>query len=162
MMAMAKICDNKSVGQIIRNNGEILLIERFNYPQAYALPAGHLDGDNFELAAARETKEEVGIFIEKNKKIWEGTMANQCKREGGSSHSWAIFEAEKWVGHVASGSDAKKAFWSTADQLKKIASRTEYFLKKYGLDYVQVDLVTKKIFGDPAKPETDPEWQADK
>ncbi|MDP1689523.1 MAG: NUDIX domain-containing protein [bacterium] len=60
---MSKICDNKSVGQIIYKGNILLMIERKNFPKSYALPAGHLDGDTFDIAARRETKEEVGINI---------------------------------------------------------------------------------------------------
>src|SRR3989344_456590 len=142
-----KICDNKSVGQIIYKGPEILLIERRNYPRSYALPAGHLDGDDFETAALRETKEETGIVITKNKLVWEGKINNYCKRQNGSYHQWAVFQAEEWSAEAVAGSDAKKVFWAPIDSLKKMALRTAYFLEKYKLNYEQVGELTGKIFG---------------
>ena len=44
---MAKQCDNKSVGVIIRRGGDFAVILRKNYPIAYAFIAGHLDKSCF-------------------------------------------------------------------------------------------------------------------
>ena len=66
---MAKVCDHTSVGLLLsyQNNNDwqlrFLMIERHNYPQAIALPAGHCDGDDFYKAIRRESKEEVGIDL---------------------------------------------------------------------------------------------------
>jgi len=158
---MPKICDNTSVGQIVRKGDEIALIKRENYPQAIALPAGHCDGDPFVKAAAKESLEEVGIAIVRNKLVWEGRILNSCKREGGTFHDWQVFEAEEWSGELKSGSDAREAFWATPEKLRQFVSRTEYFVKKFGIPYVQVGDLTRKVFGDPASPVTDPEWAAD-
>lgn len=156
---MSKQCDNKSAGEIIRDAHGIVLIERLNYPRSFALPAGHLDGDDFASCAIRETREEVGITIEKNKKVWGGVIDNPCKREGGSRHEWVVFEAQAWHGPLKEGSDAKRAFWADEVTLKHLTGRTEYFLEKYSLRPEQVGDLTIKIFGDPQMPKIDLEWQ---
>ena len=158
---MAKICDNKSAGEILRKDGKIVLIDRHNYPESYALPAGHLDGDTFARGVERESQEEVGITIGKNKSVWSGRIDNPCKREGGSFHDWEVFEASVWSGDLRAGDDAKRFFRAAPDELKKIAARTEYFMKKYGVSYENIGELTRKIFGDPTTKNTDPEWKAD-
>src|SRR3989344_1740666 len=166
---MAKICDNTSVGQIILNGGNIAVIERHNYPQAYALPAGHVDGPlrqseseasdtPWSAGVERECLEEVGLKILKNKLVLKKELDNPCKREGGSHHLWEIYEAIAWRGELKAGDDAKRAFWKTPEELRAFAARTEYFMRKYDLPYSEVGKLTRAIFGDPAAKQTDPEW----
>ena len=158
-----KKCDNTSAGEIIKmhaaSNSPVAMIKRKNYPQAYAFPAGHGDGD--PKAAVRETSEEVSLTIvdSKNKRVFEGEIDNPCKREGGDHHYWQVFEAGEWSGKLEAKSDAAEAFWAKSEDLSKYAARTEYFMEKYGLKYDQVGELTVAIFGkDPSGKDTDPEW----
>jgi len=157
---MAKRCDNTSVGQIIRlYNGDLVYIERKSYPQAYALPAGHVDGDNpWSAGVERECKEEVGIEIVKNTLVFKEEIDNPCKREGGSHHLWEVYQAEEWNGEPNAGDDAKAAYWGSAEKIGELARRTEYFMAKYGIPYDGVGALTRAIFGDPALKNIDPEW----
>jgi 8-oxo-dGTP pyrophosphatase MutT (NUDIX family) len=159
-MPKAKTCDNKSVGQIIKKGDAFVVIERRNYPQAYALVAGHCDGESFGDAAIKEAREEANITIEENEPVWQGRIDNPCKREGGSFHDWLIFEAKKWSGELKAGDDAKRFFLCSPEELGKLAARTEYFAEKYGVSPLQVGKLTLRIFGNPAKKNTDPEWAA--
>ncbi|QQG46169.1 MAG: NUDIX hydrolase [Candidatus Niyogibacteria bacterium] len=158
---MAKIRDNTSVGEIIRDGEKIVVIERANYPESFALPAGHVDGDpNFISAVTRELEEEVGLRVDKNNIVFEEDIDNPCKREGGTHHLWKVYEALNWSGELRAGSDAKKAVWFSKDDLQKIAARTEYFMKKYGISYDKVGKLTVAIFGkNPAEKATDQEWK---
>jgi len=158
---MVKICDNTSVGQIIRDGNKIVVIERANYPEAFALPAGHVDGDpNFYDAMLREIKEEAGLEVEENKLVFEEDINNPCKREGGTHHLWKVYEALNWSGELKAGSDAKKAVWFSPAELQKIAARTEYFMKKYGISHDKVCELTVAIFGkNPEEKATDSEWK---
>lgn len=155
---MPKTCDNKSVGQIIFKGKDLLMIERKNYPKSYALPAGHSDGDTFDIAARRETKEEVWINILQNQRVWRGTLQNQCKCENGSYHEWQIFRATTWTGAPKAGDDAKSFFWAPPEHLQALAVRTEYFIKKYKIPYSDISNLIKAIFGSPKQKNTDPEW----
>ena len=58
-----KYCDHTSVGVLIHNdNNELLLIERGTFPFGMAAPAGHVDQhDSCEEAAIAEVREEVGL-----------------------------------------------------------------------------------------------------
>ena len=156
---MGKICDHTSVGQVVWQGGrDLLMIERLNYPQAFALPAGHLDGDSYEDGAKRETKEEVGLEIVDNDCLFHCQVDNPCKRENGTRHNWKIYRAHFWNGEVKAVSDAKRFFWASPERLRELAKRTEYFMGKYGLPFDRVGDLTKAIFGDPQAKKTDPEW----
>lgn len=158
---MTKACDNTSVGQIIRNGNRIVVIERRNYPEAFALPAGHVDKDTtFADAVARETKEEVGVSIIENKLIFSEDIDNPCKREDGTHHFWEVYEATEWQGELKAGSDAKAYRWVMLAELQQMAKRTEYFIKKYNVPYTEIGKLTTVIFGnDPVQKNTDREWR---
>ncbi len=158
---MPKLCDNTSVGQIIRKDGDFLMIDRHNYPESFAFVAGHGDGLALDAAAKKETQEEVGITIIENKLLWRGTINNQCKRVGGDHHLWEIFETVSWSGEPKAGDDAKSFFWAMPERLRQLANRTEYFMKKYDINYDRVGDLTKAIFGDPVNKLTDVEWSKD-
>jgi len=151
---MSKVCDNKSVGVIIRDGDKFAVIKRKNYPVAYAFVAGHLDGDSFEKAAEKEAKEEANIKILVLEKKLAETLENPCKREGGSRHQWEVFEAVKWEGELRPSSDAKEAFWASLEDLKKLAERTVDFSKKLGIAIDDVSCFTRAVTDDP-------EWQKD-
>ena len=158
---MVKICDNKSVGQIIYRGNELLMIERKNFPQSLSLPAGHLDGDTFEEAAIRETQEEVNIKILKNKLVWKKRIPSPCKRENGTFHEVEIYKALEWEGEPRAGDDAKSFFWATPEKLSSLISRTEYFVQKYNIPFSNVKDLTRAIFGTPEQNNIDPEWIKD-
>ncbi|MFB6115809.1 MAG: NUDIX hydrolase, partial [Candidatus Nanohalobium sp.] len=53
---------HRSVGALITNQDEVLLLKRRKYPYKYSIPAGHLEeGENPDKAVAREVMEETGI-----------------------------------------------------------------------------------------------------
>ncbi|MEK9186589.1 MAG: NUDIX domain-containing protein [Patescibacteria group bacterium] len=158
---MPKICDNTSVGVLIYRGDQLLMIERHNYPKAYALPAGHCDGDSFEKSAKRESKEEVGLAIVISNPEFTNEVENPCKRQGGDHHSWKVYRTLEWSGKVKAGSDAKRFFWASPKEVKRLAKRTEYFMEKYEIPYSRVGELTLAIFGNPQSAEqnrTDEEW----
>jgi len=158
---MLKLCDHQCCGTIIRQANKILMIERNNYPQSFALPAGHLDGDAPEIASVKECREEVGVEVLNQKLVFFDNLDNPCKREGGNQHAWSVFQAIDWQGQPMAGSDAKSFRWTTLDQLKKMVERTEYFMKKYKLEAIQVGDLTRAIFGNTNEGKIDSEWLAE-
>ncbi len=159
---MTKICDRKCVGQIIRRHSYTLCIVRRNYPRAFALPAGHVDGDSsFEAAAVRETKEETDIDIRSNRLVWSGILLNPCRREEGIYHDWRVYRADSWAGEPNPGDDAKTTFWASPEKLQALAKRTEYFIERRHLRPDLVGEVSASIFGSPNAGHTNPEWVAE-
>lgn len=155
---MNRICDKTSVGAIVVDkSSNFLMIERKNYPRAFALPAGHLDGDAPDFASKKECKEEVGIDIVRQNLVFEGRINNPCKKNP-PYHDWWLYRADEWSGEPVSGSDAKSFFWASPEKLQKLGDRTEFFFKKHNFNYHQVGELTKAIFGDPGKGRTNPDW----
>ena len=159
---MARKCDNTSSGVWIESDdGNVVMIKRGNYPQAFAFPAGHLDGDSAEVNIQKESGEEVGLTLVSFQKIFQQDIDNPCKNDGGDHHEWYVFESRDYSGTLKAGDDAKEAFWAAQEQLKRYAERTEYLMKKYNLPYTEVGKLTRAIFGNPGSPNpiTDPEWK---
>lgn len=158
---MPKICDNKSVGVIIRNGNQLAMIKRKNYPVAYAFIAGHLDGDSYWDAAIKEAGEEGGIVILSIEKRFEGYFKNSCKRDGGTGHKWEVWEATEWKGDLKPSSDAKEAFWASEERLRKLAERTHSFAKKFGIVVDDEPEIAAAVTSDPEwqqEPGLEPVW----
>lgn len=125
---MDKICDHKSVGMVVWKNDKLLLVERMKFPFAFALPAGHLDGnENFEEMAKVELFEETGLTAKALKLLVEGRKENPCRRIGGTWHYWQIFEVEAEGELNRSLSETKQIKWVGVDELEKLAARTEEY-----------------------------------
>lgn len=128
---MSKICDHTSVGMIVRKDGKLLLIERAKKPFGFAVPAGHVDGDDtFEVAAARELKEEVGLETVEIKLLTEGRRENPCRRLDGTWHYWKIFQIETKGEIERSEDETKRANWYSLEKIKELAKKTEKYIKK--------------------------------
>jgi len=123
---MTAICDNKSVGVIIRNEaGGILLIERKKFPYGFAAPAGHVDDfPTPEACAHVEVEEEVGLKVVKLNLVHEADMNNPCRREGGSHHHWWVYEAQVTGSLKASAEETKQAGWYSLEQIALLATKT--------------------------------------
>ncbi len=126
--AKVKVCDNKSVGMIIRKGKDILLIERRKPPFGFAPPAGHLDGDTFDHSALREAEEEVGLKSKNIKLLTEGRKENRCRRSGGNWHYWKIYEIKTEGEIQRSEEETKQAGWFNIEQIKNLASKTQRYL----------------------------------
>ncbi|KKQ44497.1 MAG: hypothetical protein US63_C0026G0016 [Candidatus Moranbacteria bacterium GW2011_GWC2_37_8] len=106
---------------------KLLLIERAKFPFAYAPPAGHCDGDDFEFTAKKELEEEVGLQTKSLKLLTEGRKENPCRRIDGTWHYWQIFEVEV-AGEVKRSEEETKQYkWVTKNELNLLAKRTEDF-----------------------------------
>lgn len=125
---MEKICDHKCVGMLVWRDGRLLLIERAKFPFAYAPPAGHCDGEDFEFTAKKELQEEVGLDAENLKLLIEGRKENPCRRTDGDWHYWQIFEVDVDGEVKRSEEETKQYKWVTNDELNKLAKRAEYFI----------------------------------
>ena len=124
------LCNHTSVGMIVKNGGKILLIKKMKFPFCYAPPAGHADdGESFEKAAKRELKEEVGIKATELNRLIEGRKENPCRRPDGSWHYWKIYSVGTDDFKIKKNEDeAKEAGWYSADEIKKLVSKTAKYL----------------------------------
>lgn len=127
---MDKKCDHKSVGMLVWREDRVLLIERKRFPFGFAPPAGHVDGDsNFEDAARRELKEEVGLDVKNIKLVIEGRKENECRREDGTWHYWKIYKIEAEGEILRSQEETRQAGWYDKEQLNELAKKTEKYTK---------------------------------
>lgn len=150
-----RVCDNKSVGIIIKNSEDkLLLIERKKYPFGFAPPAGHVDDHgSYEQAVINETREEVGLNVENLNLLSEGRMENPCRREGGSWHFWKVYEVKTSGTIKRSQEETKQIGWFAGTQIDKLAERTRQYInnkisedewiKNPGLEVVWLDWFIK-------------------
>ncbi|EKE10662.1 MAG: hypothetical protein ACD_15C00217G0010 [uncultured bacterium] len=126
---MTKICDHTSVGILVWKEDNLLLIERKKFPFGFAVPAGHVDGDeSYEKAARRELKEEVGLTSGSLELLIEGRKENPCRREQGDWHYWKIYRTEANGEVRRSLDETKRAVWLSIDQIKSLTQKTEEYL----------------------------------
>ena len=127
-----KVCDNTSVGVIVRHsNGKILLIERKKGQLGLACPAGHVDDHGgFRAAARAELEEEVGLTAKKLKEVYRGIHQNPCRRKGGDHHQWVVYIAEVEDHNVIASEDETKGFrWVDAADLASSYHRSQRYMK---------------------------------
>ena len=122
-------CDNKSVGVIIKNeNNEVILLERARFPLGLAPPAGHIDehGGYIEAAIA-EVFEEVGIHLvpgDLKEVLHNIYIPNICRRLGGSHHTWRVYETT-----IASQklmpdpNETNGAGWYSMDEVRALSAK---------------------------------------
>ena len=128
---MTKLCDHTSVGIFVWKDDKLLLIQRAKFPYGFAVPAGHVDGDeSFEVAATRELKEEVGRDVVKLDLILEARKENLCRREGGTWHLWKLFRAEVTGDLNRSLEETKSARWFSKEEIRMLSLRNAQYEHK--------------------------------
>ena len=127
---MEKQCDNTSVGIVLQNErDEILLLNRQKFPYGWAVPAGHIDEHGTtEQAAVNELAEETGIHIAPSalrRVLHNIRVENTCRRMGGSFHVWTVYTASTSQESVhANTEEARSLRWYTRPELQNLADRT--------------------------------------
>lgn len=122
-------CNHTSVGMLVRRKDETLLIERKNFPFGFAPPAGHLDeGEEFEDAARRELKEEVGLEVKSIRLLTEGRKENRCGRPEGDWHYWKIYEVEAEGDVRPQKDEVKRVDWHDSNSIAMLSKRTKSYL----------------------------------
>jgi 8-oxo-dGTP diphosphatase len=94
-----------TVDLIIEDKKGIILIERKNPPDGWALPGGFVDyGETLESAAVREAKEETGLDV---KLLRQFHVYSDPKRDP-RHHTVTVVFIAKAKGTAHAGDDAKK------------------------------------------------------
>lgn len=153
---VTKVCDNNSVGVLIRDMaGRYLMFRRATLPVGIAPPAGHIDDHGTaDDAAIAEVSEEVGLTVVSLTPIVVQWRRNICRRQYGPlgpGHNWTVYRAEV-IGDVqASAAEALDADWYTSRQIQSLADRTiryahgwlsaEDYAEEPGLEPVWVGLL---------------------
>jgi len=128
---------HESVGVFVFNSeNKALFFERTIYPFAFAIPAGHLDvGEDAEIAAKRELREETGIEAETLRLFSkEDVIGDKCRR-GADNHRWHLYATR--VGSIEKteiNDEGVRPAWLTIDEAlqKNLVYPVKYFIEKYG------------------------------
>lgn len=126
---------HRSVAAIIKNDkGEILMLDRRNFPYGWACPAGHVEeGETPEEALKREVKEETGLGAKNIELIVHEFLDwNECKH-GVKGHDFFVYEVSQWQGEILQNKlESKDLQWKSIAEIKnlKLEPAWEYFLKK--------------------------------
>lgn len=105
-----------TVDMIVRNENQILLIERKNPPYGWALPGGFVDyGETLETAAIRELQEETHITAEQIQFVG---IYSDPKRDFRMHTVSAVFSTTS-TAEPRAGDDAAKAQFFSIDALPK-------------------------------------------
>jgi len=94
-----------TIDLIIEYNKGIILINRKNPPEGWALPGGFVDyGESLEAAALREAKEETGLDVELLRQFHAYSDPKRDPRH----HTITIVFIAKAKGKAIAGDDAKE------------------------------------------------------
>lgn len=107
-----------TVDIIIEIGDAIVLIERKNPPYGWALPGGFVDyGESFEHAAAREAREETGLFVADLHQFRTYSDPGRDER----MHTASTVFIGRAEGEPVAGDDAGKAALFDANNLPELA-----------------------------------------
>jgi 8-oxo-dGTP pyrophosphatase MutT (NUDIX family) len=128
---MAKLCDNASVGVLVRGEGgRWLVFDRVSFPPGAAPCAGHVFDEHagYEDAARAEVREELGLHVETLELTRAGGWRpNRCRRDPGPSgvgHDWRVYLATVSGVLAPSPRETRNARWLDAAGLQRLADRT--------------------------------------
>lgn len=119
---------------ILNDKGEILLIERKNPPDGWALPGGFVDpGESVETALAREVAEETTLQVSSARQFH--CYSDPGRDPRGIYVASVVFEV-KATGVPVGSDDAKKARFFSRESLPELAFDhkqilDDYFNRKY-------------------------------
>ena len=107
-----------TVDIIITYNDGIILIKRRNPPLGWALPGGFVDyGENLEMAAIREAKEETGLDIKLKQQFHTYSDPNRDER----LHTITTVYLASGHGTLQAGDDASQAMVFYPPDLPQLA-----------------------------------------
>ena len=131
-MSMLSEPSRTRVAIIMIDGGQILLIRRYNYGREYyIIPGGGMEaGETLEQAALREAKEETGLDVVLDRKLWEYTN---------NGHPEHYFLAARFSGNLGLGGpelaeqSAENIYqpeWIKLNELKALPLLPEFIKEK--------------------------------
>lgn len=129
------VCDHTAIGVIVTDDdGRYLLIERAEYPHAWALPAGHVDDRGNPGNTAREkVSEKTGLTVGQLEHMTGGWRPNRCCRLVGQGrtpgHHWTVYRAVVTGEPAPSDDETRGVRWVTGAELQALADRTAAYAR---------------------------------
>jgi len=81
-----------TAGALLERDGKVLVILKKTWPYLWDLPAGHMaPGEEPEVAARREVKEETDLRLLDPTLIWQGEIYPDPCRRGVNIHEWSLY-----------------------------------------------------------------------
>lgn len=129
---------HESAGAFIaKENGEMLFLDRVNYPFGLTIPAGHVEKEEgIWQALAREIKEETGIDAnEKNTiKISDEDIEGDACSRGANHHKWHLYKITVPNDiKITSNNEAKSYLWLNKEAIKSanLVPAIKYLFERY-------------------------------
>lgn len=126
----------KTVFTLIEKDGKYLLVlEATGQSKSFwSMPGGHIDeGETMEAAAVRETKEEAGVDIELEGKIFTkelpGLEYMGKLSENDQTIEVNVYKGKLTGGELKSGPDEFNAAWLTPNEIKNLPLRFKFILE---------------------------------
>ncbi len=126
------VCDHRSVGMLVFNGEDLLLVDRAQRAFGMACPAGHMDEDTDpQETARRELREETGLETRTMRLLLVQVLANDCSRVGGTWHRWHVFEISVADANrlAPDPGETRGAAWFSSAALAELATRTRAYEK---------------------------------
>lgn len=146
-----KWCDHRCVGALIRNSGgDVLMFKRGTYPFAMAGPAGHLDGDEPDVAVGKEVGEEVGLHVVSARPLAQFWHYSRCRRRfaGTAGHHWTFFEVVADGELLASMRETlpESLAWYSSEDVARFVKQTDQYLNTRDGSIEHLDLPWYDLF----------------
>lgn len=122
-----------SVGALVVQKGQILLMDRAKPPYGLAGPAGHVDeGETQEIAILREVQEESGLVVINKKLILEEFVPWNTCSQGIEGHRWFLYQCDVKGALHRSKAEAKSLGWYAISDIdtSKLEPVWQYWLAK--------------------------------
>ena len=130
-----KICDNASVGVMIRRDRRWLFFERAAFPAGIAPCAGHVfdEHESYLDAACAEVREELGLTVGALYSTGVGGWRpNRCRRDPGpqgTGHMWLVYTAEVSGDLQPSPRETRSVRWLEEQDMQALAGRTAAYAR---------------------------------
>jgi 8-oxo-dGTP pyrophosphatase MutT (NUDIX family) len=125
-----------SVGVLVREGDNVLLIDRNTPPYGWAGLAGHQDeGEDPTTTALREVNEESGLTLHEPKLIDEHFLPWNACSKGVTGHHWYLYEGRVSGKTNPSPREVRAIAWQPLERLPELALEPawEFWFRRLGL-----------------------------
>ncbi len=112
---------HRTAGALIERSGRYLVIRKGTWPYLWDVVAGHIQGGEEPMAAARrEVREEVGLILLRPRLAWRGVIYPDPCRRGAVRHEWYLFRAGARGNLKCDRREVRQARWATIEEMARL------------------------------------------